>query len=598
MRYVSIAAVLLFPLTLFGDDVIYSATFRDGQMIDVAERAIHVTARSYVPFVPTAAPARPVVPRSVINPRLTAKIRIADPVSTIDLVVVFTEDVTIAPFPRMDHSLPRSHPSNVAVENEVHRRIDELTAQRQRANGQRVREIEALGSTIREQYWLVNAVLVQAPMATIPRLAARPDVVSIDEAKTDDPPPVIIGRQQMNTFWLESLVPQTQTGNPWHFALLDTGAPPSHALFTPRTSILGAYDCVNGTSNNCRSGTLLNPEDNCSHGTPSAGILVANNSLGSQYQGVTRFGLRSYKVYPSCVNGVTGLDTAAVLRAFQAAIYDVSDVIIAEMQAAQSDTGSISAAADAAYDAGYVVIAANGNYGLDGAGSVRAPAIAHKAIGVGSILDGTQDLDQGLGPTPDGRVKPDVQATSGAASASSAGYTAVMQRYGGTSGATPFAAAAAALLGYWRDPYGAPPGYVYARLINWGSNFTDASTNNTTGAGLMVLPGANGTASWGSTWVANGQSVDITFTVPANSYDLRAALWWPESASQTHNNVDVLIYQPTGAYVAGSFGYTSVFEKAFVSGPLIAGTYIVRIHGANIFTAGAQRVYFDIYARN
>jgi hypothetical protein len=82
----------------------------------------------------------------------------------------------------------------------------------------------------------------------------------------------------------------------------------------------------------------------------------------------------SFKVYPS---GCGGLDAAAAINGFQRAVQVLDRVIVAEMQAGGDELSAISAAADAAYDAGAVVIAANGNNG-SGAGTVNVPGNARR----------------------------------------------------------------------------------------------------------------------------------------------------------------------------------------------------------------------------
>jgi serine protease AprX len=124
-------------------------------------------------------------------------------------------------------------------------------------------------------------------------------------------------------------------------------------------------------------------------------------------------------------------------------------VIVAEMQGGGDDLSAISRAADAAFDAGAVVIAANGNNGPS-ASTVNTPANAHRVIGVGNFDVQTQNqvTSQSRGPAPDGRFKPDIQAPTNTETASNAFDTA-FRSFGGTSGATPYAAGAAALLRNW-----------------------------------------------------------------------------------------------------------------------------------------------------
>ena len=81
---------------------------------------------------------------------------------------------------------------------------------------------------------------------------------------------------------------------------------------------------------------------------------------------MTAITLDSFKVFPSTFSGGTcagALDRAAAVRGFQAAVTVLDRVIVAEMQGSGSDVSTISVAADNAFDAGAVIIAANGNFG-------------------------------------------------------------------------------------------------------------------------------------------------------------------------------------------------------------------------------------------
>lgn len=87
----------------------------------------------------------------------------------------------------------------------------------------------------------------------------------------------------------------------------------------------------------------------------------------------------SFDVYAnSC-----GLSTTATLRGFDTAVQYWDDIIVAEAQSNTGHSSSIARAADDAFDAGTAVFAPTGNFG-PGAGTVRSPALAHKALGVGA----------------------------------------------------------------------------------------------------------------------------------------------------------------------------------------------------------------------
>jgi subtilisin family serine protease len=265
------------------------------------------------------------------------------------------------------------------------------------------------------------------------------------------------------------------------------------------------------------------------------------------------------------------------------------------MQSGGDETSAISTAADNAFDAGAVIIAANGNFGPN-TGTVNSPANAHKAIGVGNFDVQTlnQIESQSRGPTRDNRYKPDIQAPTNTETASSASDTA-LQIFTGTSGATPYAAGVAALLRNWLRGSNSSidPGQVYAQLILSGQQ--PYPFNNTSGAGKLRLP-TDGHLWWGKVSVSNGATIDIPIgiggTAPS-TFD--GALWWPETASQSHNDIDLFLVDPNGVERSYSNSGPSVFERARVAASVATGTWKVRIRGYSV--TGSQTVYWAAYAR-
>jgi len=190
--------------------------------------------------------------------------------------------------------------------------------------------------------------------------------------------------------------------------LLDTGLRRTHVQFNQPSHIDFMRDCVNGGAD-CNTGANLNPNDDCwNHGTSSAAIITANARRGNAFRGVTGITLDSWKLYPSSTNAAGAcngfLNSTAAVRGFENAVRVLDRVIVAEMQGSGNDRDAISVAADNAFDAGAVIIAANGNNG-PGGNTVNVPAIAHKVIGVGDfdLSSGNQVASQSRGPAPDGR---------------------------------------------------------------------------------------------------------------------------------------------------------------------------------------------------
>jgi len=440
-----------------------------------------------------------------------------------------------------------------------------------------------------ESFWLVNTVLVKAPLAAVPVLLGYQEVLYVEPQHSGEKPPandIAAGRGDIVSDPYFNL---GQTSG-W-IGLLDTGARFSHTLFTSPSHIDYRRDCVNGGSN-CNSGGSLNPNDDCwNHGTSTAAVITGNNNLGNGSRGVTAITLDSWKVYP---NACGGLDQGAVLRGFQAAVAALDRVIVAEMQAGSDHNGAISTAADAAFDAGAVVIAANGNNGPS-AGTVNAPANARRVIGVGNfdVASLAQVVSESRGPTGDGRFKPDIQAPTNSVSASNASDTAT-QIFGGTSGATPYGAGAAALLRNWLrgSSFSIDPGQVYAQLILSGQQ--PYPFNNTSGAGPLKLP-TDGWAWWGKVSIGAGQTINIPLGIngpSTNTFD--GALWWPETPNR-HNDVDLYLIDPAGHVRASSISVPSVYERARVAGAVANGTWTLRIVAYNV--SGTQNVYFAAHVR-
>jgi hypothetical protein len=451
------------------------------------------------------------------------------------------------------------------------------------------------GVEVLQTYWLIQAMLVEMPVGRVGALSELDEVLFLEPRFTLEQPPadannandVEDGRARVRSDPYFNAV----AGRVEFVALLDTGVRFSHNLFTSPSRFILREDCT-GADGACDANP--NPvDDHWNHGTSSAGIVIGNSALGAAFRGVTAFFLDSFKIYDN-----TGLDTAATVLAFQRAVATLNRVIVGEIQSAETDTGAIATAADAAFDAGAVVISANGNFG-PGAGSVRSPGIAHKVLGVGAVDVQTAALQnyQGRGPAPDGRIKPDLQAPTNTETASNASDTA-LQVFTGTSGATPYAAAAGALARNWLRRGSATgsidPGQVYAYLLLGGTRPYPFTHDH--GAGLLEMP-TGGRANWGKVAVANGATIEIPITVAAGQRRFGAAIWWPETAAQNHNDVDLWLVDPAGTVRARSSSIPSVFEKVRVDGTLAAGVWKVQIRGFNVPVA-PQTVYWATHVRN
>jgi hypothetical protein len=381
-----------------------------------------------------------------------------------------------------------------------------------------------------------------------------------------------------------------------HIGLLDTGVRLSHQHLNSSGAITSLHDCVNGTGANC-TGNNLDSSDFLNHGSASASALIGNSNFGNDNRGVTPRYLDSYRVYSNS----TQLDVPdAVVRAFEAAVNFNNRLIVANVQNQTPDNAMIATAADRAFDRSAAVIAPTGNQGPD-TSSVTSPGVAHKALAIGAVqVNNIFYLKEksGRGPTPnDGRTKPDLLGPTEYNAASSASDTAFML-YTGTSAAAPAAAGASALMrSFLKNPnsFEFYPGYLYASMLAYGQNFTSPAFDNDHGAGLINCP-TNGFITYGAVTVNPGATVNVPISVATPVTSIDVAIWWPESVTQTHNDVDMFLMDPSSVMQGGSTSSAGVWEKTRVATNLVAGTWTLMIKA---FTVSApQTVYWSAFKRN
>jgi serine protease AprX len=519
------------------------------------------------------------------------------------VLVNFRDDLRIPRFPEPTFEQPRSSAVNKKASSLAQRLVGQIQERRASRYKQLTQDLREYKARVLETFWLVSAALVEMPLSGVRDLAKRDDVLFIEPRYAGEEPPQNTNANDDVDDGRARIVsdPYFNLGLRGGFiGLLDTGLRFTHSQFNGPSTIAFRRDCVNGGAN-CTAGTGFNPNDDCwNHGTSSAAIITGNANQGNAFRGVTAITLDSFKVYPA---GCGGLDGAAVVRAFQAAVAVLDRVIVAEMQGGGDDLSAISTAADNAFDAGAVIIAANGNNGPNGS-TVNTPANAHRVLGVGNfdVQTQAQVASQSRGPAPDGRFKPDIQAPTNTETASNASDTA-FRVFGGTSGATPYAAGAAALLRNWLrgTSFSIDPGQVYAQMILAGQQ--PYPFNNTSGAGPLRLP-TDGWAWWGKVSVSNGMTIDIPLNISGGSPNtLDGALWWPEWAFEfpligrieVHNDVDLHLVDPQGVVRAFSISIPSIFERASVNGAVASGTWRLRIRGYNV--NGTQTVYWAAHVR-
>lgn len=523
-------------------------------------------------------------PADRIHPVLLEWLASRDPYSEELLVINFKDNLRIPRFPNPRDDQPRDSEYNQAIMKDTQNLISQLQRKRNAEHAQLAKDLQGrYGAELVDNFWLVNSLVVKMQLAQVKDLLEREDILYIEPENAGEKPPaneVATGRQRIVSDPYFNL---GQTSG--YIGLLDTGLRFTHTQFSTPSNIDLRYDCTDGVCNNTPDIT-----DDCwNHGTSTAGIISGNNNLGNLYRGVTGITLDSFKVYPASCGG---LSATASVKAFEKAVAILDRVIVAEMQGGGGMNSTISTAADNAFDAGAVIIAANGNNG-SAAGTVNSPANAHRVLGVGNfdVASLAQVNSQSRGPTTDNRIKPDIQAPTNTRTASNASDTAT-KSFGGTSGATPYAAGAAALMRNWlRGGTGSiDPGQVYSHLILSGQQ--PYPFNNTSGAGKINMP-TGGHGYWGKTVILNGSTLEIPINVGAGKTKIEGALWWPETSSQSHNDVDLSLISPSGVVMDSSISIPSVFERArYEASSLQQGTWKLRIRGYSVPTL-AQTVYWS-----
>jgi serine protease AprX len=522
------------------------------------------------------------VRRDKVHPYLRRRLLDHDPDEREQLVVTFVDQPTVPRFPEPAMDEPDDSPRNAAVLERARALVVAISRQRASRYRELIAELttDEPEITIVDRSWLVSCVLVEAPLRAVDRMSALASVLSVDPRIARETPPttraIERGRARIGSDeYFDLGLPGTWT------AMLDTGVRRTHILLSDPSHIRLWRDCVEGGAD-CNTGVGLNPDDVDEHGTATAAILTGNNARGDRSRGVTAAQLDCFRVYYRSA-GETILDHWAVKRGFQVAVAKGAKVIVAEMQGQHDHLGDLANYANAAFDSGAVVIAANGN--TVGTATAASPACAQRVIGVGSVdvVSSGREPNQSSGPTGDGRIKPDVEGPTNTVSASSTSDSA-MAVFDGTSGATPYVGGAAALIRSWLVDAGGTfdPGQVYVQLILFGQRVSPI--NNDFGAGRLRLDG-DGVCYWGKVAVGDREVVDVPITVATAAQRLNAAIWCREGGPPiVHNTVTLSIVDPSGLAPALGASSTpgSVFERCRTAAGVATGKWSVRIRGANV----------------
>ena len=166
------------------------------------------------------------------------------------------------------------------------------------------------------------------------------------------------------------------TGTGIDVAVIDTGVDDTHPALDGGT-VVGGHDFANDDDD---------PMDDNGHGTHVAGIVAANGDLTGVAPGAS---IVAYKVLNRNGSGPTSDVLAGLEAAVDPANPHRAEVVNFSLGGAEPADGPLTSAAQAAAEAGVVVVASAGNDG-PGAQTVSAPGQAPGVLSVGASISGLQ----------------------------------------------------------------------------------------------------------------------------------------------------------------------------------------------------------------
>jgi serine protease AprX len=366
----------------------------------------------------------------------------------------------------------------------------------QRSGGRAVERLEkdlsGRDARVTQSFWLNHSAAVEAPGDEVVHLAGRGDVSGVSAVKEQFALALDVSRPLIQADQVETA--RAITGRGVRVAVIDTGVDTTHpalaGVVATQTDMTGASGLV--------------PEgvgDMVGHGTHCAGIVASQD--GTRRGIAPGATIDDIKIMWS--PGTT--DNVVAVAGIQAAVNAGVDVAtnswgFSHANGAWADPPSAGApdgtcvlcsAADAAVAAGVVFVVAAGNEDNDSCSTydthLRCPGLAANAITVAASTDSDSMADfSSIGPTPDGRAKPDVTApgqeiASCRATGTSLGspIDALWTNADGTSMATPHVAGVAALM-LQKNP-ALTPANVKGALMTTAVNI--GATANEMGAGRV-----------------------------------------------------------------------------------------------------------------
>lgn len=499
----------------------------------------------------------------------------------VDVIITYRSELRLPRLPLGQGKESRESPANAERAQRTQDLIAWVASKRDAGQRARAAKLESRGARVTDRFWLFDGLAATLPTSELSALADDPEVASVDAAEGGPLHAVdmVVGRNLLNS---DPYFNVGLTGG-W-IGLLDSGVNQSHSLLAGR--LTWVRDCVVGNLSNCSatsSSLVLNPGDSANHGTGTAGIMGGSGALGFNHRGVSGILMDSFRVS----NGLTVNNTAAV-RGYQAALAGQDNVINLSGQCSGCNP-----AANAAFDAGAIVVASVGNTGGTPSNAISNPAGAYKALGIGAV-DSSKNrvVISSTGPGPTGMTKPDLMALGFGVNIADRDNVNGTRIDTGTSISSAYVAGAAGLMRRWMSGSSTiEPGFVYAMLLAAGENRVNAPSNFQIGAGNLALP-TNASIHWGKVSVDGSQTIDTVVSLGAGSL-VDVAIWWARTDTLI-NNYHLLLRRPDNATCGNSSTHGGVWEKTSCSSTA-TGSWKVRIFGH--FVTTAQDVYWAVIRR-
>jgi serine protease AprX len=306
-------------------------------------------------------------------------------------------------------------------------------------------DLEQRGVTVEETYWLTQSAVVQLNGQQLEGVAARGDVASLTSLKREFVVCLDVSRPLIQADQVQAA---GNTGAGTTVAIIDTGVDAAHPALA---AVVGPQTDTTGTAVN---------RDDFGHGTHCAGIVASQDGTfigiapGAQLMDIRIMDAQGGSQPNWAVAGLTAAVNAAVDVASNSWGWSHANGAWVDT----NGTCVLCTAADNAVAAGVCVVVAAGNEDNDTCSTydthIRCPGMANNVITVGASDDSDQMAGfSSIGPTPDGRTKPDVTAPGVAIASCQAAGTALgpvvapgFVDSDGTSMACPHVAGVAALM--------------------------------------------------------------------------------------------------------------------------------------------------------